>query len=93
LDEAERNIAEEIGRLENAENAACQVVEKAFEEAVRLLDRRRKSYVAKIKETATVKLEKLHEQIQLIEKEKEKVRESCDGLEYQVEVSLTIHYK
>jgi len=86
LDEAENNIALEIQRLDSAENAACQVVEKAFEEAVRLLDIRRKSYVAQIKETAAAKQEKLREQIELIEKEKVKVRESCDGLEYQVEV-------
>lgn len=86
LNEAEESITEEMTRLETAENSACQVVDQAFEEAVKLLDKRRQEYVAKIRETAAAKLEKLGEQIQLIEKEKVKVRETCEGLEYQVEV-------
>lgn len=87
LNEAEENITEEMKRLETAENAACQVVDQAFEEAVKLLDKRRQAYVSKIKETAAAKLGKLGDQIDLIEKEKSKVREYCDGLEYQVEVT------
>ncbi len=79
-------------RLGDAEHAACDVAEEAFEEAVCLLQKRKQQYFAKIKEIAGEKREKLNEQLELIEKEKAKVRESCDGLEYQVEVKV-IHTK
>lgn len=74
-----------------AEDAACAVAEHAFEEAVRLLQKRKQQYFAKIKEIGGEKREKLNEQLELIEKEKAKVRDSCEGLEYQVEVSLSIN--
>ncbi|XP_021950432.1 tripartite motif-containing protein 2 isoform X3 [Folsomia candida] len=86
LNEAEENITEEIRRLATAENSACQVVEQAYEEAVKLLDKRRVAYISKIRETAEKKSRNLNDQISLIEKEKTKVRDSCEGLEYQVEV-------
>lgn len=78
--------------METAENSAIEVIDQAFQEAVSLLDKRRQAYVSKIRETAAGKIGRLIEQIDLIEKEKTKVRDSCEGLEYQVEVSSIVKF-
>ena len=77
-------------RLENAADQACDVANKAFEEAAQLLEKRRLSYISKIREVAKMKREKLVEQLELINKEREQVRETCEGLEYQVEVIFSL---
>ncbi|CAG7825030.1 unnamed protein product [Allacma fusca] len=86
LDEATDSVTNEMQRLEIAADNACEIATKAFEEAVQLLEKRRLSYVNKIREVANTKREKLLEQLELISKERTQVRDTCDGLEYQVEV-------
>jgi len=86
LNEATDSVSEEMKKLSVAAEAAESVANKAFEDASLLLERRRQSFLGKIREVAGAKKEKLREQLELIEKERSKVRETCDGLEYQVEV-------
>ena len=77
-------------RLNAAADAAEEVASKAFEEAVMFLEKRRLNYVSKIRLVAAIKKESLEEQLELIEKERKKVRDTCDGLEYQVEVGIAL---
>ncbi len=86
MEEASESVSDEMRRLGLAAEVAEEVAAKAFEEASALLEKRRLSYVGKIREVAAVKKERLKEQLQLIDKERAKVRGTCEGLEYQVEV-------
>jgi hypothetical protein len=88
LDEASDSVADEMRRLGSAADAACEVANKAFEDAALLLEKRRANYIATIHQVAAMKKEKLKEQLDLIEKERAAVRATCDGLEYQVEVTI-----
>lgn len=88
MNEAHESVTDEMKTLNVAAESAEAVANKAFEEAVLVIERKRQNFIAKIREMTGSKKEKLKEQLELIEKERGRVRASCEGLEYQVEVSF-----
>lgn len=79
-------MSHEMKRLEAAAAASTEAANAVFDEATALLEKRRQNAVREIRDIASAKKEKLKEQLELIEKERCKVKKTCNGLEYQVEV-------
>uniref|UniRef100_T1IJA1 RING-type domain-containing protein n=1 Tax=Strigamia maritima TaxID=126957 RepID=T1IJA1_STRMM len=86
LSRAAETVGEEVQKLDRNAEAAFELVNKSFQDVLTLVEKRRMEVLAVVKKTRDEKKSILQEQLQLIQSEKEKVQEECNGLQYQVEV-------
>lgn len=86
LTRAHENVAGEMHRLEENVERTYELVNQSFQELINLFERRRQEMLGLAKRTRDDKKRVLREQLALIDVEKAKVQDECEGLEYQVEV-------
>ncbi|XP_031349820.1 tripartite motif-containing protein 3-like isoform X3 [Photinus pyralis] len=86
LSQAQEGVAKELQRLNDSKEACLEKVNSTFQQLQMMLDKRRQDMVAAVEGLCAEKRKVLEEQHSLIEAEKNKVEQECQGLQYQVEV-------
>lgn len=86
LSQAEDAVNSEIQRLEMATQQCLDGLESTFNEIMTSVERRKNELSNAIAQARDIKKKVLEEQLSLIQAEKDKVTEECDGLQHQVEV-------
>ncbi|XP_057320988.1 tripartite motif-containing protein 2-like isoform X1 [Microplitis mediator] len=86
LTHAQESVSTELRRLETAMERCINVVDAEFTEIIAKVERRRDELQEAVAAAARDKKRVLEEQLALIEAEKNKVQQECEGLQYQVEV-------
>jgi len=86
LSQAEDAVNGEIARLEQTTRQCLAGLDTTFQEITAAVDQRRAELCDAITLARDAKKKVLDEQLALIQSEKDKVREECDGLQQQVEV-------
>ncbi|CAG5089290.1 Similar to TRIM2: Tripartite motif-containing protein 2 (Bos taurus) [Cotesia congregata] len=86
LTQAQESVSTELRRLETAMDRCLNVVDAEFTEIIAKVERRRDELQTAVAAAARDKKRVLEEQLALIEAEKNKVQQECEGLQYQVEV-------
>ncbi|KAG8036096.1 hypothetical protein G9C98_004676 [Cotesia typhae] len=86
LTQAQESVSTELRRLETAMDRCLNIVDAEFTEIIAKVERRRDELQAAVAAAARDKKRVLEEQLALIEAEKNKVQQECEGLQYQVEV-------
>lgn len=84
LTQAQESVTTELRRLETAMERCLNVVDTEFAEIIAKVERRRAELQAAVTAAARDKKRVLEEQHALIEAEKNKVEQECEGLQYQV---------
>uniref|UniRef100_A0A1B6CX18 B-box C-terminal domain-containing protein n=1 Tax=Clastoptera arizonana TaxID=38151 RepID=A0A1B6CX18_9HEMI len=86
LSQAEDVVNSEIQRLEQATQLCLEGLDETFRVILSSVEKRRNEFNNAIVEAKNAKKKVLEEQLALIQTEKDKVTEECDGLQHQVEV-------
>ena len=86
LNSASEAVSSELSRLDLSVDTAFEEVNKTFESLSELVEQRRVEVIAAVEAIRERKKTVLQEQIQMIETERTKVKDECEGLQYQVEV-------
>ncbi|XP_078053205.1 tripartite motif-containing protein 2 isoform X1 [Augochlora pura] len=86
LTQAQDSVSTELQRLEASKERCLNAVDNEFAEIISKFERRRTELQAAVTAAARDKKHVLEEQHALIEAEKNKVQQECEGLQYQVEV-------
>ncbi|KAK8389905.1 hypothetical protein O3P69_012833 [Scylla paramamosain] len=90
LNEASDAVRTEMHQLDHAADATFEEVNRAFQAIVDVIEQRREAVVANVKKMRDEKKKVLQDQLDIIEGERRKVQQECEGLQYQVEVRATI---
>ncbi|XP_070207509.1 tripartite motif-containing protein 2-like isoform X2 [Littorina saxatilis] len=86
LNSAYDAVSEELRQLELSVDKTLDSINRSFQDVIAVVDRRRHECLQWVRKIKEEKKNILKEQLDLIQVEKEKVQEECDGLQYQVEV-------
>ncbi|KAK9718052.1 NHL repeat [Popillia japonica] len=86
LTQAQEGVARELQRLDAARDTCLDKVNLTFQKIQTMVDKRKQEMVDAVQAAAAEKRKVLEEQHSLIESEKNKVEQECQGLQYQVEV-------
>ncbi|XP_045105505.1 tripartite motif-containing protein 2-like isoform X4 [Portunus trituberculatus] len=86
LNEASDAVRTEMHQLDHAADATFEEVNRAFQAIVDVIEQRREAVVANVKKMRDEKKKVLQDQLDIIEGERRKVQQECEGLQYQVEV-------
>lgn len=86
LNKAGDNVTTEMHKLEQNVEHTFDTINQSFQELVNKCEKRRQEVLGLAKKTRDEKKKVLQEQLALINAEKAKVQEECEGLQYQVEV-------
>ncbi|XP_041377656.1 tripartite motif-containing protein 2-like [Gigantopelta aegis] len=86
LNNAYENVSEELRRLEHSVDRTLDQINRSFQDVVMVIDKRRHECLQWVRKIREEKKTILKEQLDLIQAEKERVQQECDGLQYQVEV-------
>ncbi|KAG5898288.1 hypothetical protein JTB14_008631 [Gonioctena quinquepunctata] len=86
LTQAQEGVSAELGRLDSAKIVCLEKINDTFQQMQALLDQRKQELIENVNTMYTDKKRVLEEQHSLIENEKNKVEQECQGLQYQVEV-------
>ncbi|KAJ8966960.1 hypothetical protein NQ314_003182 [Rhamnusium bicolor] len=86
LSQAQEGVSSELNRLDAAKEACLEQVNTTFQQIQALMDQRKQEIVDNVNSLCAEKRRVLEEQHSLIECEKNKVEQECQGLQYQVEV-------
>lgn len=86
LNKASEIVENEIRKLDISANTTKELIDLSFQEISNLIDKRKQELIDNVKKLSDDKKRVLQEQLNIIEGEKEKVEEQCNGLQYQVEV-------
>jgi tripartite motif-containing protein 2/3 len=86
LTQAQEGVSSELRRLEAAKENCLDQINSTFQQVQAYLDNRKKEMIDTLNATCSEKRRVLEEQHSLIESEKNKVEQECQGLQYQVEV-------
>ncbi|XP_071050562.1 tripartite motif-containing protein 2-like isoform X3 [Onthophagus taurus] len=86
LSQAQEGVTRELQRLDAAKENCLDQVNATFQEIQTMLDKRKQEMIDAVQTAAGEKRKVLEEQHALIECEKNKVEQECQGLQYQVEV-------
>lgn len=84
LTQAQESVSSELQRLDNAMEKCLNAVDTEFAEMISKVEKRRADLQAAIASAASDKKRVLEEQHALIQAEKNKVEQECEGLQYQV---------
>ncbi|XP_044731822.1 tripartite motif-containing protein 2-like isoform X2 [Chrysoperla carnea] len=86
LTQAQEGVNSELERLDSAAVRCIEQVNSTFQQVSAALESRRLEMVAAVNSSCQEKRRVLEEQQALIDAEKSKVEQECEGLQYQVEV-------
>ncbi|XP_072387490.1 tripartite motif-containing protein 2-like isoform X1 [Diabrotica undecimpunctata] len=86
LSQAQEGVSAELGRLDTAKETCLDKINETFQHIQTLMDQRKQEIIDSVNTICTEKRRVLEEQHTLIENEKNKVEQECQGLQYQVEV-------
>ncbi|CAH1977055.1 unnamed protein product [Acanthoscelides obtectus] len=86
LTQAQEGVSAELGKLDAAKEACIEKVNETFRHIQELMDQRKQEILDSVNSICAEKRRVLEEQHSLIENEKNKVEQECQGLQYQVEV-------
>lgn len=86
LSQAQDGVTRELQRLDSARENCIEQLNLTFQQVQALVDKRKQEMVELITKACNDKKKVLEEQHTLIESEKNKVEQECQGLQYQVEV-------
>ncbi|KAK4875335.1 hypothetical protein RN001_011757 [Aquatica leii] len=86
LSQAQEGVGKELQRLNESKETCLEKVNVTFQQLQMMLDKRKQEMVAAVEGLCAEKRKVLEEQHSLIETEKNKVEQECQGLQYQVEV-------
>lgn len=86
LDAAALAVNEELGTLDRNAEQCVQMAGEIFQELVNMVEKRQREIVQTVKRVRDDKKKVLREQLDIIEAEKVKLRDDCDGLQHQIEV-------
>ena len=86
LDEADVVVGKEISHLTEAHEKCVENINKAFNDVLAQVERRKKEMLQITKKICEEKKKSLQEQLVLIETEKQKVENDCRGLQHQIDV-------
>lgn len=87
LEEAHKNVASEIKKLDHNFSKVCADIDKSFEEMKRMMEDRRGDLTASAIKIHEDKLEILQNQLKMIEKEKVKVETEYKKFRFQGDMS------
>ena len=86
LNNAGDAVSAEIQRLDSNAEQCLDAVSATFQDLINLLDRRRLDVIEMVQTVRDDKRRVLEEQLSIIDGEKQKVQDDCDGLQHQIEV-------
>ncbi|XP_018320293.1 tripartite motif-containing protein 3 isoform X2 [Agrilus planipennis] len=86
LTQAQEGVGRELQRLDESKERCLEKVNSTFHQVQAMLDKRKQEMVTAVESLCADKRKVLEEQHSLIEAEKNKVEQECQGLQYQVEV-------
>ncbi|KAB7508225.1 E3 ubiquitin-protein ligase TRIM71, partial [Armadillidium nasatum] len=86
LNEASDAVTNEMHKLDHAVDDTYEEVNRAFQAFIDVIERRRDEVLSSVKKIAEEKKNVLKDQMTIIETERKRVQDECDGLQYQVEV-------
>ncbi|GLV35927.1 thin [Carabus blaptoides fortunei] len=86
LSQAQDGVARELQRLDAAKERCLEQVNATFQQVEALVEQRKQEMIHSVVSACQEKRKVLEEQHGLIESEKNKVQQECEGLQYQVEV-------
>ncbi|KAJ8917723.1 hypothetical protein NQ315_005172, partial [Exocentrus adspersus] len=86
LTQAQEGVSAELNRLDAAKEACLEQINTTFQQIQVLMDQRKQEIIDNVNSLCAEKRRVLEEQHSLIESEKNKVEQECQGLQYQVEV-------
>ena len=86
LDAASDVVHDEISRLDTAADLCMENVTRSFQDLMNLVDQRRHDVLHMVRKVRDEKKKALKEQLDIIEAEKSKVENDCQGLQHQIEV-------
>lgn len=87
LNTAYEAVSDELRQLELSVDKTLDAINRSFQDVIAVVDRRRHECLQWVRKIREEKKNILKEQLDLIQAEKEKVQNECDGLQYQVEVN------
>jgi len=87
LNDAHENVQTEMRKLEQNSDHAFEDINRTFQEIINVVDRRRQELLGYAKKMREDKRSILQDQLTLIENERAKVEDECNGLQYQLEVN------
>lgn len=86
LDAASDVVHDEISRLDTAAEVCMENVTRSFQDLMNIVDQRRHDVLQMVRKVRDEKKKALKEQLDIIEAEKSKVQNDCQGLQHQIEV-------
>ncbi|XP_060527863.1 tripartite motif-containing protein 3-like isoform X2 [Cylas formicarius] len=86
LTQAQEGVTSELNRLNAAKERCLEQIDSTFRDIQTLIDKRKQEMIDTVNQMCGEKRRVLEEQHSLIENEKNKVEQECQGLQYQVEV-------
>lgn len=86
MTQAQDSVGTELQRLDIAKQKCLEAVDTEFDNIIEKIEKRKAELHAAVTAAARDKKHVLEEQHALIETEKNKVEQECEGLQYQVEV-------
>ncbi|KAJ8943472.1 hypothetical protein NQ318_006325 [Aromia moschata] len=86
LTQAQEGVSSELTRLDAAKETCLEQINTTFQQIQALMDQRKQEIIDNVNSVCAEKRRVLEEQHSLIESEKNKVEQECQGLQYQVEV-------
>ncbi|XP_014235662.1 tripartite motif-containing protein 2-like isoform X1 [Trichogramma pretiosum] len=86
LTQAQESVTSELQRLDSTKQKCLTAIDAQFNEIIAKVEKRKSELCAAVHAAAKDKKRILEEQHTLIETEKNKVQQECEGLQYQVEV-------
>ncbi|CAH1119157.1 unnamed protein product [Phaedon cochleariae] len=86
LTQAQEGVSSELTRLNLAKEVCLDEINETFRHIQALMEQRKQEIIDNVNSICTEKRRVLEEQHTLIESEKNKVEQECQGLQYQVEV-------
>lgn len=86
LSQAQEGVSNELQRLDTAKEVCLDQINQTFQKLVANVEKRKQELVEELNSVCSDKRRVLEEQHALIESEKNKVEQECQGLQYQVEV-------
>ena len=84
LTQAQESVTSELERLDSAKQKCLESIDAEFNEIITEVEKRKAELYAAVTLAAKDKKRVLEEQHTLIEAEKNKVEQECEGLQYQV---------
>ncbi|XP_017775302.1 PREDICTED: tripartite motif-containing protein 3-like [Nicrophorus vespilloides] len=86
LSQAQEGVGRELQKLDTAKEDCIEQINSVFQQVQALVDRRKQEMIDAVTTACIEKRKVLEEQHALIQCEKNKVQQECEGLQYQVEV-------